>query len=310
MTVECHPIVDHEEWLAWRRQDITASRSGALFDCEMPGNTTPLRLWAEHRGVEFAPVTQTNRMRRGLKLERLVGEEVEEARPGWKTEPVAAYFRDPVLRLGATPDFWILGDPRGRGVLQAKTVDAYFLARDWHGGAFPPEWIMWQVRTEMLLTNAAFGVVAALEPSNWNCHIIEVAREPEAERQLVNAVRKFWHCVDNDIEPEPDFARDADVIKALYRHEQPGNVADLTGNNELPELLAARASMQEIMKDHKKRCEAIEAQLKHMLGNAEQAVGLDGWRITFKTEHVDGYQVKPRDSRVLRITDKRAKDRP
>jgi predicted phage-related endonuclease len=308
--IECHPIAPgpagRAEWLAWRRQDITASVAGALFGCDMPDrDLTVLRLWAEHRGTEFPEKPDNKFMRRGRKLERLVGEEVEELQPAWKVEPVGAYYRDADLRLGATPDFFVLGDARGRGVLQAKTAGSQVIASKWDEGRVPPDWILWQVRTEMLLTDAAFGVIAALDPFTWDCHIIEVERDAEAELLLATMVRKFWLMVAQGVEPEPDFARDAAAVRALTARAVPGAVRDLAGNNELPELLARRAHFMEQVKYFEARCEAIETELRYLMGEAEQATGLPGWRITYKTEHRKEYTVKARSGRVLRIYDKR-----
>jgi predicted phage-related endonuclease len=309
--IECHPIqpgeAGRQEWLTWRKPDITASVAGALLGCDMPGDTTPLKLYAEKRGTEFPPVVENKMMRRGRKLERTVGEEVAEARPEWQIEPVGAYYRNAELRLGATPDFWILGDPRGRGVLQAKTCNPNVLAKHWDQGRIPPEWIVWQLRTEMLMTDAAFGAIAALVVGDyeWDCHIIEVERDPHQELTLVTAVRKFWRQVADGIEPEPDFSKDADVIRARAGHETPGLRRDLSGNNELPELLSVRAAMQAQIKNYEARCDAIEAELKWLMGDAEQATGLNGWRITYKTTDRVAYTVPAKKMRVLRIYDKR-----
>ena len=76
-------------------------------------------------------------------------------------------------------------------------------------------------------------MIAVLDPFNWDLHVIEVERSPEVEQRLISAVQEFWRCVDAGIEPTPDFERDAEVIKALHPQEMPGQVCDLSGNNEL-----------------------------------------------------------------------------
>jgi predicted phage-related endonuclease len=305
--IECHPIqpgeAGRQEWLTWRKPDITASVAGALLT-EHPYTTT-MHLWAEQRGTEFPPVVENKRMRRGRKLEKLVGEEVHEQRPEWQIEPVNAYYRDVELRLGGTPDFWILGDPRGRGVLQAKTASPDIIAKKWDEGRLAPEWIEWQLRTEMLLTDAAFGAIAVLDPFNWDCFILDFERDPHIELTLVTAVRKFWRQVADGIEPEPDFSKDAEVIKALVGREKAGLRRDLSANNELPEQLEVRAALMARIKDDEARCEAIESELKWILGDAEEGVGINGWKIHFKTTDRAGYTVPPKKIRSLRIYDRR-----
>jgi predicted phage-related endonuclease len=302
--IESRAIVDREEWLRWRREDITASRVGALFGAHP--YETALRLYAERRGVEF-PSVDSKTMRRGRWLEPAVATAVEEERPDWQLRAPKVYLRDPDLRIGATPDFYIDGDPRGRGVLQCKTVAPSVYARDWLGGSEIPFWITLQTLTEMMLADAAFGVVAALlvDPHAMDCAILEVPRHPPSEEKIRERVREFWQNVANGIEPDPDFTRDAEVIRALVPRETLGEKIDLSSNNRLPTMLEQRAALKETMKEADAACEAIETEIKFLMGGAETANGLPDWRITYKAEHRKEYTVKARSSRVLRITDKR-----
>jgi predicted phage-related endonuclease len=305
MTIECHPVVSREQWLELRRQDVTASRVGALF--QVHPYETALRLYAQMTGTEFEDKPENKVMRRGRWLERVVGDAVTEVRPEWSVTPVGAYYRDPDRRLGATPDFWILNDPRGRGVLQAKSAAPSIFNSEYDGGQAVPEWILWQLRTEMLLTDAAFGAVAVLvvDPYDMDVAITELERDGGCERELLEAVGRFWYNVKLGIEPAPDFERDAATVRALHRREVPGQVCDLSGNNQVPELLAGRAAYLEAIRDNKARCEAIETELRFLLGDAERAEGLADWHMTYRTEHRKEYTVPASSSRVLRIRRKK-----
>jgi len=305
MTIERRAIVSREDWLQWRREDVTASTIGALFNCH--SYITPLRIYAEKRGTEF--VNEDNKiLRRGRWLEPAVAKAVEEVRPEWKLISPGEYLHDPVLRIGATPDFYIEGDPRGRGVLQAKSVAQSVYARDWDNGNEVPLWIILQAQTEMMMADADFGAVAALLVDAYAMDVCvhELPRHPAAEDKIKRAVAKFWDDVKNGREPEPDFERDADVIKAIWRAERrPDDVIDLSGNNSIPALLAERAQWKERIETAKARCESIDAEIKYLMKDAAVAVGIDGWRVTFKTSHYKEYTVAARDTRVLRIQDKR-----
>ena len=116
--IERRVINSESEWLEWRRQDITASTVAALFNRHP--YTTPLKLYLEKRGVEFTAPRSRDAAR--PRLEPAVAKAVGEKRPDWKLEPAGVYLRDPDLRLGATPDFFIHGDARGLGVLQTKNM--------------------------------------------------------------------------------------------------------------------------------------------------------------------------------------------
>ena len=304
MTIERRPIINREEWLAWRREDVTASRVGALFGCHP--YETALRLYAEKRGVEF-PDSDNKTMRRGRWLEPAVAKAVEELRPDWKLEQPSIYLRDPDIRLGCTPDFFIHDPVRGLGVLQCKTVAPSVFHRDWLDGTEIPFWITLQALTEMMLTDAAFGAVAVLlvDPHAMDCVILDVPRHPGSEDKIRDRVCQFMANTDAGIEPDPDFSRDAAVIKALTPRETPGEKIDLSGNNRLPAMLEQRAALMATMKEADAACDAIEAEVKFLMGSAEIANGLPDWRISYRTEHRKEYTVKARSSRVLRIQDKR-----
>ena len=96
--------------------------------------------------------------------------------------------------------------------------------RDWDDGREPPLWITLQCATEMMLADAAFGAVAVLlvDPHNMDCLILEVPRNRTAEAKIIYAVEEFWHSVQAGIEPNPDFARDSAIIRALTPKESPG----------------------------------------------------------------------------------------
>ena len=306
MNVQHLAITSREQWLELRKPDITASTIGALFNCHP--YSTALKIYAEKRGTEF--LNEDNlAMRRGRWLEPAVRKAVEEERPDWKLVEPNEYLRDPDYRIGATPDFYITGDPRGKGILQAKSVAPSVYARDWNDGAEVPLWIILQAVTEAMLANADFIVVAALlvDAHNMEVAIHEMPRNPAAEEKIKKAVETFWQNIDLGIEPDPDFARDADTIKAMWRSEEPTNEVDLSGNNRIPALLEQRTILKEQIKANEATLEAIDAEIKFEMKDAAVATGISGWRVTYKTSFVKEYTVKAREQRVLRVTDQRGK---
>ena len=306
MDVERHKIIQtaegREEWLRWRRRDVTASSIGALFGCHP--FTTALRLYVEKRGLEF-PERDDRVLRRGRWMEPAVALAVSEEKPDWQIEPAREYVCAPSLRLGCSPDFFIQGDARGIGVLQTKTVAPHVFEREWAEG--PPFWIQLQVLTEMLLTDVTFGVVAALKVHAFDMELAlhEMFRHPGAENRILSAVKLFWDNVDSGNEPDPDYGRDSELIRLLVPSETKDKEIDLSGNNRIPDMLAERALRMARMKRDKDRCQEIESEIRFCMRDAAIVTGLPDWRITFKTSHVKGYTVEPRDQRTLRIYDKR-----
>lgn len=310
MAIEVHEITSREQWLELRKSYITASVIGAmpLFNCH--DFVTPLKIFCEKRGVQF-PVDEDNKvLRRGRWLEPAVAKAVSELRPEWELTAPNKFYCDPEIGIGATPDFLIHGDPRGRGIAQTKTVSYSVWRRSWDEGKDIPLWVTLQCLTEMFLTNAKFGIVAVMlvDPHNMDVALLDVPRHAAAEAKIINEVKRFWQDIKNGIEPPVDFERDGAVIKLLLPRERPGSVIDFTGNNELPGLLARRAEMIAEMKHYKKRCEVIENKLRNIIGDAAVATGLEGFNVSYRVEKHKGYTVAPSEPRVLRIKDMRPAD--
>jgi hypothetical protein len=180
-TVERHQFADITALLALpqRKRDVTGSRIGGLFGAHP--YVSALRLYLEHSGVEFPEPEETPVTRRGNILQSAVGVAAHLQRPDWKIIENKFYYRDPNLRLGATPDFLIEGDPRGLGVLQAKTAAPSKFEGEWEAGKSIPFWIVLQTLIECMLTDAAFGAVAVMRVDAYNlaCPILEIPRHPE-----------------------------------------------------------------------------------------------------------------------------------
>jgi predicted phage-related endonuclease len=316
LEVEVRSVSDRATWQSWRHQDVTASVFAAVPRFACHPYVTPLRLFVEKSGVEF-PEQDNKVLRRGRWLEPAVAKAVSELRPDWELQAADVYLRSPQHRLGATPDFFIHGDPRGLGVLQCKSVAPLIYTRDWLGGSELPLWIELQARTEMMLARtedgdeAAFGAVAALlvDPFNMDAAILELQRDAQIEAQIIAAVDAFWADVAAGREPDPDFEQDRAAIEALRPHELPGKTLDLSGNNYVAEMLDQRADLLRRIKADEARCEAVENELRFLAGDAETITGIDGFKITYKTINRKAFTVPASSKRGLRIYDRREKER-
>jgi predicted phage-related endonuclease len=302
------PRNDRAAWLALRGQDMTASVIGALHG--LHPYTSRLRLYKEKTGFEF-PDEQNVRMRRGLLLESAIAARVNEERPDWQISPAGVYLRDPGARLGATPDFFVDGDPRGRGVLQTKLTMSAVFKSGWMVDGEPqvPMWIRLQTLTEMMLADAPWGAVGVWldDPYKNECYIFEIERHAGAEAQIRADVANFWQDVEWQIEPEVDGRLDSRLVELMYPQSDPLIRADLTGDNYLPEALAERATLKARIAEDQERVDEIETELKGKMGVAELAL-LNGFTITFKTIHRKAYEVKAGSYRKLNITDTRPQE--
>ena len=302
--IERHKIIDREQWLGLRDPDVTASVMGALFGVHP--YKTPLRLYAEKRGTEFAEPDDNAILRRGRKLESVVAKDVIDQRQQWLVVKADEYLRNPELRIGATPDYYVANGDMRTGVLQIKTAMPHIIERDWKGGTEPPLWILLQASTEMMLADAAFAAVAVMNVGDYETTIFEIPRNLAVEAKIILAVGEFWKRVELGVEPEPDFGRDRDVLRALHPKGEPGKVVDLRDSNAIAAALADRARMKAENKANDEAVEKIETDLIYRMTDAETAL-VEGFRVTYKTVAVDGYTVKPRNGRQLRILDRREK---
>jgi len=298
LQIQKHRIVTREQWLALREGDITASVVAALFG--LHPYETAMGLFAKHTGVAMPEVEDTIAMRRGRLLENAVAQAFLEEHPGWKINKAHLYARAPKLRLGCTPDFHVI-DPAGKkGVLQTKTTAPHVFRRSWTEDT-PPTWVTLQALTEMMLMKVELGLIAALvcDGYQFKLYTYVVPRHPAAERRIQDTVEQFWSDIAAGRAPKLDFDRDAALLPIIYPREQPGKVADLRTDNNLPVLLAEREQLKEQLAELEKRRDAIETEVKFRLQDSEAAI-VQGWRLTYKLQTRKQYVVPEKSFRVLR----------
>lgn len=291
-------ISGREEWLQWRKEDVTASDVGCLYG--LKPYKTPLALYAEKIGQLDPEEPDAMAMRRGRLMEGSVAQAFIEEHSGWKITKARHYYRDVKRRLAATPDFHLI-DPNGRkGVLQAKTVMPYVFKKHWSDET-APTWITLQTLTEAMLTRSEFGMIAALEVDGFKfqLHCYEVPRHEAAERRIQDSVAMFWEGAAMGRAPKVDHERDGALIAAMYPHHREGSSIDLRGDNQLPELLDEREALKANVALEKARIDAIETELRTKLTDNEIAL-VNGWRLTLREQHRKAYEIKETSFRVLR----------
>jgi predicted phage-related endonuclease len=306
MLIDRIPITGREQWLALRRDYITASAIGALFG--LHPYQTLAAVWAEKAGLYVPDDEETKLKERGRELEDVVGRMVAKRHPTWSITK-ADEFLGSTIKLGGTPDFYVTDDRGRRGVMQAKTVGALQYRRGWLDDV-PPQWIILQCLTEAMLDGADFGLVGALEIGDFKFELHEhrVPRHPPAERRIVDATVAFWMSVDGGMMPAPDYRRDKALISALYPKEKAGKIVDWRQDSELPALLDRHHQLGAEIKQREADKDVIETRIKERMADAERAL-VDGFGLTFKQVTRKPYAVeKTKTYRQLRITKKAKKE--
>lgn len=301
MSVERHITPGRDEWLALRKQDVTASAVGALYGCH--DYLTAYGLWAEKTGRMSSDAPDSGILRRGRLLEPVAVEALREERPTWEVTRSTDYFRDTDARLGGTPDVLVRCPERGAGIVQIKTVAPMVFRQKWldeDRQIAVPTWIGLQASVEAYLTGAKWAAVAVLVVDHViDLHIIDVPLVDGLMDRVKADVQAFWALCDSGATPDPDYGRDGALIARLFDTDN-GSTVDLSTDNHLPELLAEREALKAQEKQASERIKVIETEIRAKVGEATFAT-LPGWNISLKTLQRKAYEVKATSYRALRI---------
>lgn len=232
-------------------------------------------------------------MRRGRHLEPVVISMLREEQPTWTIDyPLHAYYRDPEVRLGATPDAFVRSTEwEGHGVIQVKTTTEKVYRNKWvgrgHDGPAVPEWIKFQAIIEAHLTGASWAIVAVLVMDPYGAQRLQLFElHSEAYTGYIDEINKrtkqFWSQVLSGTEPEIDYGRDAGTLMRATPHED-GQVIDLSHWNEGPSLVREYQALGAKISLSEDRRKAIKAEAFHKMNGASAATfnGLEF--ITVKT---------------------------
>jgi predicted phage-related endonuclease len=298
--IERIPIESREQWLALRKNDVTASTAGALLG--LHPYMSAYGLWAEKTGLVSFDAPMNAAMERGLELEPIAIKRLQKLHPEWNVAASTYYYRDPDARLGATPDCTAFDPARDLGIIQIKSVEPSAFREHWFedGEMRPPLWIAIQAIIEAHLFGASWAAVAALVIGyGIDLHVIDVPIHPGLIERIKAETRKFWEMIERGEEPPPDYGKDAALIEQLF--SQPEEIEiDLTGDNELPEAVAQYVQLGKDVSSINEERAARRAEILHKLGNASAARIATG-RITAKSIKRKAYVVPESSYRAIKF---------
>ena len=300
------PAGRRSDWLALRKEDVTASTCAALLGAHE--FMSPLQLWALKSGAVNEDPEETPPMRRGRLLEPVAVQLLREQNQNWTVTHNSGlsqlYLRAPALRLGATPDVFANNPKRGTGVVQIKSVEASLFRQKWlseDGAIEPPAWIAVQAIVEAKLAEASWAMVAALIVGHGiDLHLVEVPIHQGVFDRVCEETIAFWDRVEREEKPEPDFARDAHVLERLYGNNN-GTEIDLSTDNRMPHLLEERANLKAAASAAAASLKPIEAEIIAKLGAHDRAY-LPGWRVSRPVVRRKAHFVEASAYRKLSIT--------
>jgi predicted phage-related endonuclease len=267
MTRETIHFNTPEEWLTLRGHDITSTASAALFG--LSPYQTEFEIYHLHKSGVAVEFQETERMRLGNALEASIAAEVAK-QEGWTDlKPLKVYMRISGERIGSSFDFEAI-DKEGRPILiEIKAVDYFQWREKWTEDEAPPH-IEVQVQHELLVADRFPRAAIVACTGIYDYNVIYRDRDTSMGDAIRKRVAKFWRDVDAGNEPDVNYERDAEVIKAMFPNLRPDPV-DMTDDADFEALLTKYdlASMQ--AKEFDKQKDAIKAEIHHKLGDAPGA---------------------------------------
>jgi putative phage-type endonuclease len=297
---------DRPAWLAARAQGIGASEVAAVLG--LSPWSSALEVYAAKRGLA-EPVEETERMRWGTRLEAaiLAGLADDRHAQEWPELDGRLLRSREWPWMLATPDGWLVPRPDGSPIMcELKTSDRTDL---W---AEVPAHVWTQVQAQMAVTGQPRALVAVLlrghELRSW-----EVARDPEAIADIVEACRLFWERVKAGDPPPPDGSPSAGKALARLYPRDDGEAIDLAAEIVAADerIIALREQLGALETEERQ----LEQQIKAALGTATTGRLPSGARWTHKLQSrkasacpACSHVITPASEyRVLRRSEKKAK---
>jgi predicted phage-related endonuclease len=271
-------IHDSPEWHTLRARHVGGSEVSALFGVQPDYALSHFALWHVKKGTMPPPEVTIERAEWGIELEGSIAR-VAAKRYGWKIRK-GGYVSDPTTPgLGCTLDY-VIEEPgpeeialgfTGPGVMEVKTADWLIHKKSWTDNE-PPIFILLQHQHQMAATGYTWGVVPTLVLGNTHLETYRYKARPALIADIRAKVSDFWASIREGREPKADGSDGAALaLRALYP-EMIDDVADLTGDNELPELCAAAKKMGAERLAAKKVEETIKARIMSKLGQHMKAM--------------------------------------
>ena len=281
-----------DKWLADRKKCITATDAAVIMESS-PWDSK-YSLMAKKLGyVPEKP--ESERFEIALELEAMVARMFEK-RTGRKTmlcEPFTLRYHSEHSWMGATLDALQM-KCFVHGVLELKTGESW-TADKYCGGV--PEQYWWQVQHQMAVTGLSYASIAVLigvSSFKW----MDVERDDEAIKRMVEAEHKFYQDMQEERFPDPDESEHTRLaIAARFKKEKTGASIPLPAEfiDLDDEYVVANAELKEA----EKKVKAIKNRIAAYIGNAEQGT-LPAAIWSYTTTERKGYTVEPTSFRQLR----------
>jgi len=303
---------DRLAWLQARLSGIGASDAAAAVG--LSPYKTPMQLWAEKTGKAGVPQEETEPMKWGHRLQRVVADAFAEETARNVHDPgeftIFEHHREPYLiatldyiqtirsstmlpeKYEPEDDVAIVQVPSRMGVLEVKT--AGYSKRDEWADAPPLHYIV-QLQHQLMVTRLPFGSIAALIGGQrfvWQ----DIPADEEFQIRLEYQLMRFWEYVQRD-EPPPALAADNRVLSDIFKMTNPDL---LPGTGEMLAWDEQRSRALQTIKIAERERDEAEAKLKYAIGQHSGILLPNGVRYNWTEEQRREYTVPAGVRRTLR----------
>lgn len=295
---------DEAEWLNLRRTRINSTDSPALLG--ISPYRTAYELWHVKAGLLEDTFEDNARIAWGRRLEPVIAAGVCEDHGLELVRPLKVYMLDDHIDgMGSSFDFEVR-DPSnpdaGPGLLEVKNVDGLVFRQAWQnidGEPEAPPHIEAQVQHQLAVSGYRWAVIGALVGGNTS-HLIRRERDDNFIAFLREKVRAFLASIEAKEPPAPDYRRDLETLKDLYRQSDPAARLAPEQEARLAEIVERYDAARAAAKAADEAQKAVQAELLDVLGPVEKAL-LGDWSVTAKTSQRKGYVVEPTTTRRLDV---------
>jgi len=273
--------LSRDEWLNVRKQGIGSSDAAAAVG--LNPYQSQLELWMIKTGRDgnlpkIDPNDESSPMYWGTILEPIVAVHYTK-RTGNKVRRINAVLQHPdpdKSWMLANIDYSVVGSDEVQ-ILECKTAGE-FGSRLWRDGV--PEYIQCQVQHQMAVTGKKVVDVCVLI-CGQEIRVYRIERDDELIDRLIELERKFWHYVEQDIEPPADGSDSAgQALRALYPQDS-GSTLDLTEDLAMSTAFLGMITMRAEIDSRQQVEDQLKQQIQQRMADASKALFRSG-SVTWK----------------------------
>ena len=255
-------VAHTDTWHECRLNGITSSQAASLYGC---GFQTRLDVWAQKTGaIPPEDIGKNEYVRWGNLLEPVIAAEYQK-RTGSTILKAPGLFKNkkhPLLL--STPDYIIMGDDRGPGILEIKTTSAWNKS-GWSRDC--PIAYEVQINHQMVTMGAEWGVLCCLVGGQ---EMVAVDKQMDVPfgNAMIEDIEGFWEKnVLGGERPAAECARSGETLFKLYPRDDGKIITPTAGLNRLIAIDLGVSEKMETIKKLTKEVKVGKAKIKDAIGD-------------------------------------------